>query len=725
MMAKPEEPSTPKAAPQPLIALAFDTNGELLCSAEVERNAVYFDADPKMLRRSRVFILPKAEEERGLAAMNLQQLEQRAAFEPRLRFNENNGLVFERIPDFLQDIWWWRRCCIRGRITNQATVAGQLEAYPVCNATVHICEVDTVRYWIERIDPDILERLRWDLVEQIPFPVPQPGPINPPFPRPVPARPSFVEFADAPVQRPSIQLPDLQLLGALKTQMVYAPQPTAVRQLLLEHFEILQPLICRFSYIWPWLYRCDELAVVQTDNNGRFEACIWHQGDQPDVYIWVEYPIGSALETVYRPGIACGTRWNYECGEDINLQLRDSRIPPVCGIPLEGNSVAIRAIGHGVSPLQIQQQLSAQATLPGRNNFKTVGLTNYQTDGLGSYHSNLADEYIRPFTGNLPVFAQFGDALPAAGVRYFQVQYRRTHNAAMQVLINPASLHFGWKTMNSGPLSRQYSIQVGLDFEYEYYDLGPFQVNGQQVYRIPPLDPQLPGVDGAPASSDPSARWSRYDRVQIGRIPTQQLDGEGLYEFRIRFLDENGHLADVGPEFFRVPDPEDANSTMQAPNGYIRNIGDDAVFQFRLRIDNTAPDLSILEVKLEEEAVMTDCGFVEYDNLSDDVELFFEATHPQGFALFNFNLERGRRESTANHFALGDAHGIVTGGKVPYSLSGGVYQAQFAVADLLAGCGAKAAFSEVLTVYGLHTDGTHAGNLFRRSVSNAFALAPK
>ncbi|NRA50941.1 MAG: hypothetical protein HRU12_17565, partial [Phaeodactylibacter sp.] len=489
---------------------------------------------------------------------------------------------------------------------------------------------------------------------------------------------------------------------------------------------LLFPYFCRFRYLWPWLYRCDEVAVVETDQNGRFDTCFWYQGDQPDVYLWIEYPLDDELITVYRPGVSCGTYWNYVCGTDIDIQLSDNRIPPICGSIHEGTSVVIRAIGHHVSPLDIQQNLAASIPLPGAPGFRTVGLTDYRTHNLGSYSLQLVNKHVRPFTGSFPVYAQFGDALPSSQVQYFQVQYRRIYNAGLQTLINPFLLNTGWKTLDSGQLSRRYVVQDGLDFKYEYYPMGPYPVNGEQAYRIPPVDPQLAGIDGQPASTDPTARWTRYDRVKVADIDTSRLDGNGVYEFRVRMLDQNGNLAGVSSDFFRVPDPSNSNQTMAAPATYLRQFGANAVFQFRLRIDNQAPDLSILGVALDGNAdAMSDCGFVTYQNGGQQLGLSFKASHPQGFSLFEFDLERGRKNGTVNAFTLGDAKGVVTGSKSPYVKgAGGVYRTSFSVANLLVGCGNKAAFSEVLTVRGLHTDGTHTGDFFRQSVSNAFALAP-
>lgn len=730
--------STPTPPNQKLTALAFSREGKLLGRGEPDGEEIFFKLKPDQLRQARVFVLPDPDDGVQLESLTLEQVERLTTYEPRLRLTENGGLVLGTIPAAITDFWFWKRCCVRGRITNRASVEGQLETYPVCNAIVHVCEVDRVRYWIDLIPNDLLERLRRGLVERIP--VPRPPFPDPPFtirlpeiPGSIPRQPlafdnnlrslSFETTATASL--PSRLSLDTDRLNLLRQEIQLQPA-AGLRNLLTEEFLTLRPYLCLFPYIWPYLYRCDEVATVETDSNGRYEACFWHQETAPDVYLWIEYPFTTGTQTVYRPNIACHTRWEYDCSSDFDVQLSDNRIPPVCGVGLTGTSVAIRAIGHSVSPLNLQQQLSATIPVPGNPGFRTVGLTNYATSGLGGFSPLLVGQHVRPYTGNVPLLAQFGDGLPAVGIHYFQVQYRRTHSEVLNTLINPANPSTGWKTLNSGALSRQYVRPVGLDFQYGYYDLGPFTVGSQQAYRIPPFDPQLPGVDGVPPNTDPLARWSNYDRVRIGQIDTSSLDGQGLYEFRVRFLDGSGNPATVGPEFYRVPNPANALVTMAAPADYIRTIGGASSFLFRLRIDNTAPDFAIEGVSLDGDAeAMTDCGFVEYASPAQQVGLTFTASHPQDFGLFGFNLERGRRLATGNHFALGDASGMVSGDKAPYVLGpDGKYRASLPVADLLAGCGGKAAFSEYLSIVGLHTDGHNAGNIFRNAVSNSFALAP-
>ena len=355
-----------------------------------------------------------------------------------------------------------------------------------------------------------------------------------------------------------------------------------------------------------------------------------------------------------------------------------------------------------------------------------MGLTDYATGGLSAFSPLLTNRHVRPFTGSFPVIGQFGSGLPITGISHFRIEYRRIGTAGLVELIAPSSITVGWKPLDSGNLSRTYVVQEGLDFRYYSYPMGPYALGGGAAYRIPPFDPQDNGVDGLPASTDPTARWTQYDRVVFGRINTDGLDGDGLYEFRLQFLDGSGNPATVNDAFFRVPDPTDAGTTMASPASYLRSIAGNSVFQFRLRIDTAETGISIEGVSLTGNPnAMTPCGFVEFQQPSDSVGITFTAEHPQDFAVFSFNLERGRQLAITNPFTTGDAAGMVSGSEPPYTLGpDGKYRGSFSVASLLgSSCGNKAAFSESLTIQGLHTDGYHAGTFFRRTLHNAFAVA--
>lgn len=718
---------------QKLLAIAFDTDGNQLATARVNEgeNTLDLDLRPELLRKARVFVLPAPEDDTFIKKMSLAELEHLEAYQPMLRFNENGQLQFERLPGHLLDRWWWRRCCVRGQLTNRLPIDGIMQEFPVCNATVHLCRIERLPRFIQRIPLDLLDRFRWRLLDPIPVPLPDPFPFPrpEPMPRPLPEPPRpFNINTNARLLSANTGQENLSAISGLRHQLQHARREE-LPQIIAKDYLQLWPYFCHFPFLWPYLYRCIEIASVQTDSNSRFEACFWHQNwiDQPDIYIWAEYPTAGSMETIYRPSIPCYTYWNYACGAEINVQLQDDRIFPSCGKPLAGTGMAVRGIGHSSSPKHIAQNLSHTISVPGKTNWRTVGLSNFKTGSsdLPEQPSQLYQQHLRPYTGSFPILGQFGDALPNEPVSYFRWLYRKTHNETLS--INPSA---SWKVLPIDGLSRNYTYPVldggTLDFRSGAYSLGPVEIDGGPVFKIPPFDPQQADVEGVTPSANPLARWNHYERVHIGQINSNRLDGDGLYEFRLQMLDQHGNPANLSPSFFRVPQQGVGGDTEAMPAAYLRTLVSGTVFQIRLRIDTATTHVAINEVSFpaHPESEMTDCGFMEYDSLADALQLSFEATHPQDFAIFSFNLERGRKQSTGSHFALGDTRGMVSGSAPPYTLTAGQYRGSFAVSNLLSGCGSQAAFAQVLNIQGLHTDGHQAGVFFRKTAINAFALTP-
>ncbi len=83
-------------------------------------------------------------------------------------------------------------------------------------------------------------------------------------------------------------------------------QRAEVREALISNIGIIKPWLCWLDWLHPWFYHCDEVAVLETDEQGRFDTTIWYScfGDKPDLYFWVEYSIGGAWTTVYNPAFA-------------------------------------------------------------------------------------------------------------------------------------------------------------------------------------------------------------------------------------------------------------------------------------------------------------------------------------------------------------------------------------------------------------------------------------
>jgi hypothetical protein len=63
------------------------------------------------------------------------------------------------------------------------------------------------------------------------------------------------------------------------------------------------------------------VKTVELDADGRFDTDITYlcYGDRPDLYFRVEQGCGDDWKTVYAPSIACTTRWDYCCGDEVEI----------------------------------------------------------------------------------------------------------------------------------------------------------------------------------------------------------------------------------------------------------------------------------------------------------------------------------------------------------------------------------------------------------------------
>ncbi|MEL7428159.1 MAG: hypothetical protein AAFN81_34625, partial [Bacteroidota bacterium] len=454
------------------------------------------------------------------------------------RLNDNYGIDISQIPEQITRRWLWYRCCTHGRVTKQFNIDGVMQEMPLCNALVHICEVDRFLKLLPIIPDHILDRLRDTLLERIPIPFPDPLP-DPPFleriPELVPPRPQpFRRFQAAgsrsiggqnlqlAQQAPSIDLPQevrLQLNNASANQM---------RRIIADRREIFLPYLCLWPLFWPWFYRCDEIMTTRTDFNGRFEACFWRQiiEEKADLYFWVEYEINGEMTTVYRPPLPCYTYWDYECCTEVNIRVTDPRVPMGCYQPLPGEIAWVKTIGWGAHLSRIEQQNSASISQQGRT-FQTVGLTNYATGGLGH---GLANKHVRPFARSLSFVVQFGSGFPNANISHYRWSYRRLKT---DKLVNASASDQTWVELDNRNISKAYTIEetnMGITtFKTQHYPLGPVPAGSIQAYKIPPSSPKVPEVSG-----NPTAEWDQNTVTMV--VDTTALKGDGLYEFKLEFF---------------------------------------------------------------------------------------------------------------------------------------------------------------------------------------------
>ncbi|MEO0914810.1 MAG: hypothetical protein AAFY59_17810, partial [Pseudomonadota bacterium] len=153
-----------------IFAYAFTREGELIDIAPVDGDAVSLPIPEEALRGTRILFGPKMEEKPRL--VDLERLNAfEATFDPK--FEER----IVRIPDSIINLWPLCFCYVTGRVMK--------DGRPVCDARVHICEVDHT-YWINVLtDLEVLE-LRKDLLEIIRDPRPLPDPLPGPIPEILP-----------------------------------------------------------------------------------------------------------------------------------------------------------------------------------------------------------------------------------------------------------------------------------------------------------------------------------------------------------------------------------------------------------------------------------------------------------------------------------------------------------------------------------------------------------
>ncbi|MCA1553794.1 MAG: hypothetical protein LC737_05405, partial [Chloroflexi bacterium] len=352
-------------------------------------------------RRARVFFGPPLPEGRANETPTLDQMERMKAYEPVWQFKpESSVQEIGAIPSALSKFWLWCQCRVRGRVVRPVTIGGTTQELPVCNARVHICEVDPWYWFIIRLPDHLIFKLRDDLIqlEREPFRHPIPLPDPPPFnfdpgyidpspeniarmngaqdlfsrfdwsgvekrpaapgrsvkdfgdvmlnPQPLPPKESGFDLnaralnpqpepPGSPLMRmerfalnPQPEPPGISALSSMRFETrasLMSSSAHVVRQSLLANAQLIRPFFCLWPWWWWWWrwYRCDEIAVLQTNAQGRFDTTIWYlcAGDKPDLYFWVEYNIGGTWTTVYRPPIACNTFWDYACGTDVTIRM--------------------------------------------------------------------------------------------------------------------------------------------------------------------------------------------------------------------------------------------------------------------------------------------------------------------------------------------------------------------------------------------------------------------
>lgn len=689
-------------------------DGSIVESAAINENQVTLKKTKDELQgQHRIYIAPQVPIELSQKA-NEKLLIKAGAYQVVQNFKDDLITVV-KLPISVLAPWLFNNCLIAGTITNTIIVDGNEVTLPVCNARVHLIEVEFE--WRYPYLPVILKPIpNWVLAD-----------IGNKFREIYPA----ITHIDpsGPIELRSKTTRSLAMLNAgddaklkalppLPTKVLHGITSTSietVKQTIVDNHHLLYPYFCYWPFYWYWIYDMSEDNIVYTDCNGRFEC--WENTLTEDsalnIYTWVEVEINGIWTTVYRPfGVPCHTLWNYNCGTPININLHNPKILPcVCNV-LEGDIVWVKRIGTGTSVRNISL------------NTADVGKPSSFPDarGLTMRSDVISNNWVCPFTNSFPIVVQFGDGFPSSNIKYFRWKYRQISDADLNPL-NPVY------TYQKGALDKGYTYQ-GLDINgnavfYTGVKGLDISLGGSTAYKIPHVHAS---VDTGIAS----AEWDQDTTTIYVNAKTDLLNG--VYEFVLELLDVAGNVANVGANIFQIdsflPSPPNPASTpaIGVDGGYvIPNGGSVNGFRFLMRVDNDQTTCEIYNAMIRNgdgttTTSDTSCGFAEYkDKATGSALLRFHARQPHRYADFSFSVIRGN----GNIIAPAEANGEVPEPHINVWTSGGIVDCQVnpSINDMLGGC-TRGAFAESLYVRAYHTDGSNRIDSYDSYKWAAFATTP-
>ena len=681
----------------PLQVFAFTGQGKLLGSAPLEQDEVEIEVPAELDgRHVEVILGPRIEE--GQSLPSAAGLKRMGAYAQLDRFLiERPQFAFD-IPGHLIPLWCL--CPVRGRLVKRITLLdGTTVQRPVCNARVHICEVDRIPIIINLLPDPLIWRLRDDLLDKLQV---IPKPI---LPRPEPD-PRLLE---RPISTRMLTLAEPQQHAV--TALVNSEALSQLRRQLGNLSDLIIVNICDLPYLWPY-FSLDCLTTVEVDGEGRFSTVIVYDcNDKPDLYFWVEQFQEAAWQTVYRPSVGCGTYWNYGCSSEIviNVPRAIACEKPTYDVP-PGVSLFVVPWAIGLSPIWGKP---AGAT-PAPNGW-------VRPDGYINYHtgSSLGMLYNAPFGGVLNFIHDDSYFISSSGIKYYRYSYRRAGSV-------------DWIPIQT-PLSRGYRMEVRVGAQiipkYAAYPVGPFVIGGESgLFEFKPRTP--PALSTDPPNvvirewlggnlGEVAARWDT--RITAPPLSEDNVsDDAGDFEVKIEVFDPDGNKVEPGPSTFRflVRNP-DGTSTRLATSAEIS----DGAYLLNIHIDNNRVEADLPQPSIDGVSASNDCGFLNYGP-ADLVHIQYLAAHPNDHAVFAFGIKRGSNPlasaSTLAPYVEVAAPSAPTS-TTPYHKLSGYYQRDFTPIELVGSC-VDAAFAASLHVYGKATNGSERLSI-NASRLIAFALA--
>jgi hypothetical protein len=655
---------------------------------------------------------------------SLGSLSRKGGYEKRFRLPAD-GAVIDMVvfpPDWAK--WLLCRCVIRGRLVKRVPLPdGTTKELGVCHACVKIYEVDKIPKIILQLPELDLFRLRddlWKLLKKPPLPPPPPPDTTGKVVAPMTIT-AGAHSRGSLVATPVIPFPPPEPTPSPSAEMESIFRAGAASQLratLVAKAEVLAAYICTLRWLWYW-FHTDLIKCVCTDEQGRFETAIWYRcaDDKPDLYFKAVQCIGGTLHTLYDPGVACHTHWDYVCGSEVVLETDDpaaiSCVPQDLVDPPPG--VTLWVMPYGVGGIRLDQ-------------IKAGGLTDF-ADGNGTWVDV-------PFGSTLGFRHGCSSEIPY-DVPGKPAYYRWLYNK-----LDSAGNETEWREF-AAPVAETV-VRHYVDYDLAHpelpptfpaYTLGPQEKKNMHLYEFKPHQPpQLPGHQRQWPVDD----WFAdiYSGIlQSGNLPGGVPSAAGKYKIKLEVYDKDGSMVGPGPGTFDFVVPTGVAGdgvtilTRKADAGSEIEGGG---FVFCLHIDNNPCEAEIYDATVNN-VPAGPCGFITY-GVGDDVHLSFKAKHPNGFARFKFTVVRGSSGPVTKACAP-DNPDSVAWANAPLvtitSVNGfnrdasSVFAKDVDEADVRGGCD-KAAFGQNLYVAATATNGwSRLSGLDASALPKAFALEPK
>ncbi|MHA4810679.1 hypothetical protein ACX0G9_21415 [Flavitalea flava] len=674
-------------------AQLLSSSGALLHSIPVREGSFSIPVSPESLKGKRIVFIPvnpkgnRAGREEKNKNKNVRINSSgalsgaRMSYEPVLPVHIAERNELQAIPSAIWKYWCFCSCRVRGRVFNNCNGTNS----PVYQARVHICEVEPVWFWINRLPDAAILKIRDSIIN--PEIILQVPPISPVGPGPVEltnSGPSLSRKAADSMKIPretmgtmaeSARL-SLQALPQTNISALHTDSVSLVKDYLVQNYRVLYPWWCYWIPIyWWWWYTCIEEKVVYTNEQGWFDTNVYHNcfEGNADFYFWVEYNINGVWTTVYEPPIHCHTYWDYACGTEVDIYLNDDRIPCGSHATTPGKVVVITTLGNNANVNRVQQ---------------TAGVNEGQAPDLGYGYTPYG-----PFGGSVEPHIIFGEDLIPSGVIYYRWSYKLS-----------TADESGWATLTPNVDRHYFHINPDLSISFPIYNLGPKVTAGNsdlfeiQAPRNPLTNDPWAILD---ARTDTATAYFSTNQLQNGNVAA----AAGLYDLKLELFDGSGNqinLTDWGIDVL-VPDPNQPApfgnvtvNTVAAPaiNQILDSNGKLTGFRMIIRVDNNPTTAHIYETEVEGNFAGP-CGFLVYaDKGTSQADVSYTASHPNGYAYYGFSIVKG-----SSGGVYGDAGPVPAVNPVHDILS---------VESLLDGGGTvctRAAFAENLNVYGTATDG--------------------